>query len=121
MADIELTIKIDEEIYNHTQKYEIGGFNQENDTKVFMAIKNGTPLPAGHGKLVDINSIPKEDRHITVKSLLYPGTIACAGAITLEEYVNNLPPIIEADIPKKRKGTPLEENDFGYNCENWIP
>jgi hypothetical protein len=29
--------------------------------------------------------------------------------------------IIEADVPKRRKGTPLEENDSGYNCENWIP
>lgn len=36
-----------------------------------------------------------------------------------EEYVP--PTIIEAEVPKRRKGTPLEENDSGYNCENWIP
>lgn len=63
----------------------------------YEAVLDGTPLPKGHGKLVDINSIPKEDRHITVKSLLHPGTIAHAGAITLEEYANSLPTIIEAD------------------------
>ena len=38
-------IDIPEEIYNHTQEYEVGGFNQENDTKLFMAIKNGILLP----------------------------------------------------------------------------
>ncbi len=45
MADIELAIRVSEEIYNHTQEYEVGGFNQENDTKIFMAIKNGQLLP----------------------------------------------------------------------------
>lgn len=53
MEDIELVVKIPKEIYNHTQEYEIGGFNQENDTKLFIAIKNGTPLPKGHGKMID--------------------------------------------------------------------
>ena len=28
---------------------------------------------------------------------------------------------VETDAPKRRKGIPLEENDSGYNCENWIP
>lgn len=45
MSDtVKLVIEIPKEIYNHTQEYEIGGFNQENDTKLFMAIKNGIPL-----------------------------------------------------------------------------
>lgn len=60
MKDIELIIKISEEIYNHTQEYEVGGFNQENDTKLFMAIKNGKPLPKGHGRLGDLDIIKKE-------------------------------------------------------------
>ncbi|MBO4847080.1 MAG: hypothetical protein J5525_12420 [Lachnospiraceae bacterium] len=60
MADIELVIKINEEIYNHTQEYEVGGFNQENDTKLFVAIKNGTPLPKGHGRLGDLDALEKE-------------------------------------------------------------
>lgn len=63
----------------------------------YEMIAKGTPLPKGHGKLVDVNSIPEEDRDIIVKSLLRPGTIAFAGAIDLEEYVNGLPTIIEAD------------------------
>lgn len=40
------------------------------------------------------------------------------GALDEMKYA---PTIIEADVPKRRKGTPLEENDNGYNCENWIP
>lgn len=50
---IELFIKVPEEIYKHTQEYEIGGFNTENDSRLFMAIKNGIPLRKGHGALKD--------------------------------------------------------------------
>lgn len=31
---MKLVIDIPEAIYNHTQEYEVGGFNQENDTKL---------------------------------------------------------------------------------------
>lgn len=52
---IELLIKVPEEIYKHTQEYEIGGFNAENDSRLFMAIKNGVVLPKGHKDIVDIS------------------------------------------------------------------
>ena len=93
MADIELVIKIPQDAYELMRK--------RNDLTVAeRVIANGKPLPKGHGKLVDVNSVPKEDRSIIVKSLLHPGTIAFAGGITLEEYVNDLPTIIEADKEK---------------------
>jgi len=57
---MKIVIDIPEEIYNHTQEYEVGGFNQENDTKLFIAIKNGTPLPKGHGDLKDYDAIKSE-------------------------------------------------------------
>ena len=41
---MKLIIDIPEDIYNHTQAYEIGGFNQENDARVFDLIKHGIPL-----------------------------------------------------------------------------
>lgn len=56
---MEIVIKIPEEIYSHTQEYEVGVFNQENDTKLFMAIKNGTPLPEHHGRIIDETQIHK--------------------------------------------------------------
>lgn len=57
---MQIVIEIPAEIYSHTQEYEVGGFNQENDTKLFMAIKNGTPLPKGHGRLGDLDALEKE-------------------------------------------------------------
>lgn len=30
-------------------------------------------------------------------------------------------PTVEERPHGKRAGTPLEENDYGYNCEDWIP
>lgn len=40
---------------------------------------------------------------------------------SIREWIDSVPTIIGADAPKRVKGTPLEENDSGYNCENWIP
>ena len=96
---MKLVIEMPTEQYKRIVKAPEIDFNEavEDRNILVKAIQNGTPLPEGHGKLVDVNSIPEEDRNITVKSLLYPGTIAYAGAINLGEYVNNLPTIIEAD------------------------
>lgn len=61
MADIELVIKIPEEIYKHLlSRYK---YQDTNDIglgesgKVGVAIKNGTLLPKGHGKLVDLDQM----------------------------------------------------------------
>lgn len=60
------------------------------------AIANGTPLPKGHGKLVDISKID-EDRIESDNPIIY---LTINGeyteAISLD-YLNNLPTIIEAD------------------------
>ena len=55
MSDIELVIKIPEEIYHKT----IAGIyeGEENDSLIIdtftYAIANGTPLPKGHGRLIE--------------------------------------------------------------------
>jgi len=48
MADIELVIKIPEDVYKKivADKYAIYD-------KMFYSIKNGTPFPKGHGDLID--------------------------------------------------------------------
>jgi hypothetical protein len=51
MADIELVVKISEENYNIIKNYTAPMSWAEH------VIKNGTPLPKGHGKLIDINEI----------------------------------------------------------------
>jgi len=53
MADIELVIKIPEEKYNYVKKQVAEGI--DNPLKVYIA--NGTPLPKGHGKIVDIDKL----------------------------------------------------------------
>lgn len=58
MADIELVIRIPEELKN-----KIDNANEDNyrtyiwwfETTLYCAIKNGTPLPKGHGKLKDVD------------------------------------------------------------------
>jgi len=59
MADIELLIKIPEEIYESSKKE-----CEENDSLIIdtftYAIGNGTPLPKGHGDLIDGDALRKE-------------------------------------------------------------
>lgn len=62
MADIELVIKIPEESYNILRD---GCFicSGERSGKTIlqqfcMAIYNGTPLPKGHGRLIDADALP---------------------------------------------------------------
>jgi hypothetical protein len=58
MADIELVIKIDEEQYNMillSDKTAISEFVSKE--AMMYAIKNGIPLPKGHGRLIDGDAI----------------------------------------------------------------
>jgi len=49
MADIELVIKIPEEDYEYLKSHNKDGS--------YNAILNGTPLPKGHGDIVDIETL----------------------------------------------------------------
>lgn len=96
MADIELVIKIPEEIrialmlINNIQ---LSADKQSiRDSYIEQAIINGTPLPKGHGRLIDIG---KCDRKLFYQQ--------CGGAdslITVKtafDMLLSLPTIIEAD------------------------
>lgn len=52
MADIELVIKIPEETYKNVNERFIVDF-----ATIGKAIRNGTPLPKGHGRIVDIDKL----------------------------------------------------------------
>lgn len=55
MADIELVIKIPEEIYKASQIIDV---EYEDVVQIPLeVIKNSTPLPKGHGRIVDISQI----------------------------------------------------------------
>ena len=57
MADIELVIKIPESIWVAIQNGEYCGIL---DDRTYNAIKNGTPLPKGHGRLIDADALWKK-------------------------------------------------------------
>jgi hypothetical protein len=93
MADIELVIKMPEEVY----KSIINGKNYISYQEyVEGAIKNGTPLPKGHGRIVDVGKID-EDRIDHDNPIIY---LTINGeyieAVSLD-YLNSLSTIIEAD------------------------
>lgn len=56
MSYIELVIKISEEDHERLKEYEKAPFNSLT-SRVYEAIANGTPLPKGHGRLIDKNAL----------------------------------------------------------------
>ena len=63
MADIELVIKIPEETYRDI--IENGFIYDEDNEVVTYAIKNGTPLPKGHGRLIDVDAFIKKLKDVS--------------------------------------------------------
>ena len=55
MSDIELVIKIPEEIYKDIQSHDWKNGDRWYSEEQ-KAIHNGTPLPKGHGRLIDADS-----------------------------------------------------------------
>ncbi|MCR5312166.1 MAG: hypothetical protein K6E54_00690 [Bacteroidaceae bacterium] len=50
MADVELVIKIEKELYNYMQTEEYDEhMDKRFDYQIRFAVKNGVPLPKGHG------------------------------------------------------------------------
>lgn len=54
MADIELVIKIPEEMYDW---FDHGFIDEKDAENLWQIVKSGTPLPKGHGKLIDEKEI----------------------------------------------------------------
>ena len=84
MADIELVIKIPEELYNSVKVHPL--FSSDIPA-IERAIKNGTPLPKEHGDLKDMND------------LCYKSRYGCKGNCDYLHTCNlyDAPAIIEAD------------------------
>ena len=82
MADIELVIKISKDSYNATCN---GCMLPPDVANVVNAIRNGTPLPKGHGDLIDRSEVIKSlfDYH--------------KGQKTIGQCIDDVQTIIEAD------------------------
>lgn len=83
MADIELVIKISEDVY--TRLFDNGRPTDIADGIVIdRAIRKGIPLPKGHGRLIDVDNV------FTYSENLY-------------EAIDLAPTIIEADDKESRE------------------
>lgn len=99
MADIELIIKISEEDYKSI-KDDVKNFLTMPAHKVpslYKAIDEGAPLPANHGKIVDLGKIDEDkiDKDNPIITININGT--AIEAVSLD-YLDNLP-----DLTKKEK------------------
>lgn len=90
MADIELVIKISEEKLSMIKNEMYCGIY---DAELYKAIANGTPLPKGHGDLIDRGELKT---HIVGTE---QGTDL---EVYLEPTIINAPTIIEADRSEEK-------------------
>lgn len=94
MADIDLIIKIDEGIYNEVCWRGLALCARDH-VNIEKAIKNGTVLSKGHGRLIDADELKKEYPHDTDWD--YPVNTNCY----VVESIDNSPTIIEAESDGK--------------------
>ncbi len=96
MADIELVIKIPEEDFE-IMKHNVAVDNPLcplGEKEMVTIIANGTPLPAGHGKLYDEDIVKKEAIRQQWTNVMYD---------TLDHMLSYMKPIIDADKNKKER------------------
>ncbi len=113
MADVEVVIKIDEEIY---QEVVNGRWRNGLLGALCTGVENGKPLPKGHGDIVDIEHLAR---------MFWDGN---SMEITKSD-LSMIEPIIAADRPgnkeadsiRPKAGTPREDYEPEYDCEDWIP
>ena len=88
---IQLIIEVDEQLV--CEGFE-RPFTEEERNILIRAIGNGTPLPKGHGDLIDRNAL------ITELETDYHGTLTESGArlfVGITSYIDDAETIIEAD------------------------
>lgn len=100
MADIELVIKIPEEDFEKCKKK-----LQMRLNVIAIAIAKGTPLPKGHGRLIDADELSKR---LVNASMFYRGETAdmfdtrfADGLREADIKLSEAPTIIEADKENK--------------------
>ena len=81
---MQIVIDIPEEVYKSIQDNDYCGIS---NADMYNAVKNGTPLPKGHGRLIDADDIALIDEQFYVSSDYY----------VAESAIDDAPTIIEAD------------------------
>ena len=93
---VELVIKIDEEDYKAIKNMSVVG--DMTIPYVFNSIRSGIPLPKGHGDLIDANELLKmTNSYKSELGRLKADPFVKSGIETVENFIRDLPTIIEAD------------------------
>lgn len=128
---MQIVIDIPDDLYYEIQAYKT--IFDEHNSELATVINDGKLLPKGHERLIDadafITTMEDVSKRQKYNELLIDDSLTVDDVFKaiIESLQNkglaegDSTTIIEADVPKRRKCTPLEENDSGYNCENWIP
>lgn len=89
---MQIVIKISEEDYKLIKSYGKGSTNYRISLNLYEAVKNGTPLPKGHGELKDADAMIKKLCTHEASELF--GSVTCA---EIMDFISDEKPIIEAD------------------------
>ena len=93
---MQIVIDIPEEDYN-IMRHNIAVDNPLcplSQEEMVSKVANGTPLPKGHGDLIDADAIPKQ---IELKGFLSQDNAHLVTIYRVKEALNNAPTIISAD------------------------
>ena len=114
---MKLIIDIDERAYKGCVKLKNNDDMGVLGFHLINATANGTPLSE------ELEKIMKELKELAFDfDDLSPDKELVVDLDNIEEVIDkHISELKGEDVPKRKKGTPLEENDSGYNCENWIP
>ena len=92
MADIELVVKIPEEIYE-IAKQDLWKWPADD---VYNAIKNGVPIPKEHGRLIDADELDEDKQIMTT-------IFGESKYAVLMDDIRKIPTIIEADKESEKE------------------
>ena len=92
---MQIVIEIDDEIYKKIHNGEFWLSCGLNLSNAYDSIKNGTPLPKGHGRLADIDAAISK-----IDELMKDGNFDIRDSTILRAtriWFNNIPTVLEAD------------------------
>ena len=98
---MQVVIDIDEKLYNYirTEEYD-KHLDKRFDHHIRLAVKNGTPLSKGHGRIGDLDKLDnrlKRMQHHYVYPLSVQGNAIAGGIALARSMIGNAPAIIETD------------------------
>ncbi len=98
---MQVVIDIDEKLYDYMRQEEYDKqLDKRFDYQIRFAVKNGTPLSKGHGRIGDLDKLDnrlKRMQHHYVYPLSVQGNAIAGGIALARSMIDNAPAIIKAD------------------------